>query len=109
MKSQTTCVLYGMELKKGGEYQGKAFLPSTIFHLDVDMAGSQNKDVFGVVTRGFKQSADMGERIRHLGKSLPIQVEAEFDVTAGTGPDGKPTVNIQLVDLKPVAQVKKAA
>jgi hypothetical protein len=108
MRTNTRCKLFGLELKKAGDFQGKAFGASSIFHLDVDMSGTANKEVFGVVTRPFKLTPEAGESIRHLGNALPIEVDCVFDVVATTV-DGKPGVNLVLISAMPVALAKKAA
>ncbi len=111
MRTQSRCKLYGMELKNSGEYQGKAFNASAVFHLDADMAGSQNKKVFGQVTRPFKGTREQGDKIEHLGNSLPIEVDCVFEIVAtqGTKETG-PGVRLDLVDIVPVSNpVKKAA
>jgi hypothetical protein len=111
MRTQARCKLYGMELKNSGEYEGRAFSASAVFHLDADMAGSQNKKVYGVVTRPFKGTREQGDRMEHLGQSLPIEVDCVFDIVATPGGQGRePGVRLDLLEIAPVANpVKKAA
>lgn len=110
MRTQSRCRLYGMELKNSGEYEGKAFNASAVFHLDADMAATQNKKVYGVVTRPFKGTREMGDRIEPLGSQFPIDVDCVFDIvaTAGTKESG-PGVRLDLVEIFQVQNVKKAA
>jgi hypothetical protein len=109
MRMQSQVTMTALELKKGGDYNGKPFQASSVFHLSVDMAGSQNKEVFGDVSRGFKMNAEIGESFRHLGNSLPITVDAVFDVTAGVDKDGKPTTNMVLLEVRPLKKVAEKA
>jgi hypothetical protein len=98
-------MLYGMEIKNGGEFEGRAFAASAVMHLDADLAPSGQKKVYGVVTRPFKATREQGDRLEHLGKLLPIEVDCIFEVVATQGSrDQAPGVRLDLVDLVPVSK-----
>lgn len=111
MRSNTRCKLYGLELKEGGEYQGKAFDASAIFHLDVSMAETSNKKVYGVVTRPFRGTRAQGNAIEQLAmQGLPVEVDCAFDMIATAGnKDQPPGVQLKLIEIHAVGPVKKAA
>ena len=75
------------------------------------MAGSQNKKVFGQVTRPFKGTRDQGDKMEHLGNSRPIEVDCIFEIVATQGTkESGPGVRLDLVEIVPVSNpVKKAA
>lgn len=109
MRTQAKCMLYGMEIKNGGEFEGRAFAASAVFHLDADLAPSGQKKVYGVVTRPFKGTREQGDRLEHLGNSLPLEVECTFEVVATAGnKDSSPGVRLDLVDLVPLTKPIKA-
>ena len=104
MRMQSKARLHGLELKNAGEYEGKAYAASAVFHLDADLSGTANKKVFGVVTRGFRMAREEGDKFEHLGNSLPLECDCLFEAVAA-----KDGVQLTLVQITPLAQVKKAA
>lgn len=108
MRTKAICKLYGMELKAGGEYEGRAFSASSVFHLDADLAPTGTKKVYGVVTRPFKAPREQGDRLEHLGNSLPIEVECVFDMVATAGGrEAAPGIRLDLVEILPIQKLPK--
>ncbi len=85
---------------------------STTFHLPLDMKESATKRTMGTVTRPFKLGDHTEfDKWAHLEKSFGdgkyILCDAQFTMAA-TKANGKETVELQLVSIKPAAQAKAA-
>lgn len=107
MRTQAEAVLYGLELKEGGEYEGRKYEASAVFHLDAALADSQSKKTYGITTRPFKADRAAGDKLAHLGASLPIRGVAIFDLLATAGKD-QAGVQLRLVEFRPAQQAPKA-
>jgi hypothetical protein len=103
MQFNAKVIVHGIK-ESVGEFEGRAF-SSTTFHCEVDLKENGAGRSLGRVTRPFKLGdAKEFDKWAHLGKSLPIEADATFEMEAAR--DDKAT--LKLVSIVPVARAKAA-
>lgn len=87
-----------------GTFEGKAF-SSTTFHCEVDLKENGAGRSIGRVTRPFKLGdAKEFDKWAHLGNSLPVTADAEFEIDA----QREDKTGLRLVSIRPVQAAKAA-
>jgi uncharacterized protein with von Willebrand factor type A (vWA) domain len=103
MRFQSQVVVHAVK-ESVGEFEGKAF-SSTTFHCEVDLKENGAGRSIGRVTRPFKLGdAKEFDKWAHLGNSLPVNAQAEFELDA----QREDKTALRLVAIRPVEAAKKA-
>lgn len=104
MKFPTKVIVHAVK-ESQGSIEGRAF-SSTTFHCEVDLKENNAGRSIGRVTRPFKfGDASEFDKWAHLGASLPLEADAEFEMEA-TREDG---TKLTLVSIKPAQRVPSPA
>ncbi len=109
MRFTTNAILTGIQSSKG-EFTTAAGtnreFDSTTYHLAVDLGEKSTGETIGTVTRPFKcgTSAEFAKwkGMKDKWPAAGIQVEATFELVAGSENSSKP----QLVDIRPAPTAK---
>jgi hypothetical protein len=108
MKTKAQVTVHAVK-ESTGVFEGKAFSSCT-FHCEVDLKENGAGRSIGRVTRPFKLGdAAEFDKWAHLGNSLPVVAEAEFQMEAGKqDANGGGGVKLTLVSIRPVEIAKPA-
>lgn len=104
MQFNQEVIVHGIKESKGS-FEGRAF-DSTIFHIEADLKENGAGRSLGRATTPMKCGTSQDfDKWAHLEKHFPIKAVAVFEIQAS----GKGETSLQMVAIRPMESVSKAA